>query len=242
MRSLKPRTTTRTAMYNYGGSGLPNITGSALPVGVLYNFYIYGSIGPVIDYADMIAALDHATEADVFRVHINTPGGDLDSALAIIHAFMRTRAHVVTIADGEVASAGTIIFFAGHSFVINRYANFMFHDGSTGSFQKVNEQLKRLNALSELLQQLAHDLYSPWLDDEEIDSILSGRDEYKTSAWVLERVTDPVRIRAHVEKQKAMIEEANAINDRMEQQIEDITAELEAEAQESKTRSFQLNG
>lgn len=191
-----------------------NVQQRSFPTAATHNFYIYGVIEELPDYVDLITVLDYAQEHDTINVFINSPGGDLDVAISIIHAIMRTRANVSTYADGRVASAATLIFLASQSQVVLPYSNFMFHDGAYGMSQKVNEHLKHATATTELLSKLAHDLYSSVFSEDEIEEILEGRDRYMDSEEMVERLS------AHYEK--------------MEEEIEKAQKELEEEEQKPK--------
>ena len=167
----------------------PNVQQRSYPTSATHNFYIYGQITSLPDYVDMITILDTASDEDIINIYINSPGGDLDAAISIIHAIMRSRANIITYADGQVASAATLVFLASDAQVVLPYSNFMFHDGSYGVLQKVNEHLKHAVATSNLLTKLATDLYSPVFNDDEIEDILEGRDHYMDSEEMVERLT-----------------------------------------------------
>lgn len=160
----------------------------AEPVAFHYDVQIYDEIGGPDCYGDLINLLDMASENDVFDIHIATPGGDLDGALAIIHAIARSRAHVVGHAEAVVASAGTIIFLACRGWSVNDFATFMFHDGSTVSAGKFNETKKQIEAVTNLYTKVAKKFYGPVLTQEEITKILEGSDLYLDAEEMLARL------------------------------------------------------
>lgn len=158
------------------------------PTPIPHVFYLYDDIGEPSDYVDLIYHLDVAGPDDVFHLHIATGGGLLDSAIAIIHAIMRTQATVIGFADAMVASAGTLIFFACHSYCISPFSTFMLHDGSSGAIGKLTDSIKNLHATRTLISDIAHQIYEPIFSSEEIDHILEGSDLYLTADEVLERI------------------------------------------------------
>ena len=167
----------------------PNIQQRSLPTSATHNFYLYGEIqSDTQNYVDMITTLDYAQPNDIINIYINTPGGSVNTAISIIHAMMRSQANVMTHADGEVASAGTLIFFAGQSYIVYPFSHFMLHDASEGAMGKISENIKRVHATSELINKLAYELYSPVFSDEEIDDILEGRDYYCTAEEMYDRI------------------------------------------------------
>lgn len=153
------------------------------------HFYFYDDITDPVNYCEIVYTLDHASQGDIINLHFATDGGSMESAIVILHAIMRTNAHVVGYADGGVASAGTILFLACHEHVVSPFSHFLFHDGSYGSNgMKFNESVKQANAISELYSDLAYTVYGEFFDDIEIERILEGIDCYQTSAQMVERI------------------------------------------------------
>lgn len=179
----------------------------SFPSGAVHNFYIYGPVSSDInDYVDMITILDISEEHDRINIFLNTPGGALDTAISIIHAMMRSRAQIVCHADGMVASAGTLIFFAAQTYVIYPYATFMFHDGAMGIQGKINESMKNIAATSQLIERLAYDLYIPVFNEDEVVDILEGRDHYCDSQEMLERIQSAAEQNAETEQEESQPE------------------------------------
>lgn len=172
----------------------PGVSQVSIPAVAQHTFYIHGTIEDIYEYNNMIAVLDNCQENDIINMFINTPGGSLTATISILHAMMRCRGTVVTHADGEVASAGTLLFLAGTHKVVYPYAHFMFHDGSMGNIGKINESLKNISATSELLEKMAYDIYKPFFSEEEIDDILEGRDYYCSSEEMYDRIEEGLRI------------------------------------------------
>ena len=148
---------------------------------ITYHFFIHGPIEGSEDYIDLLDALYSATRDDVIILHLNTPGGHLNTAVEIIHAIAQTEATVVGSADGEVASAGSLIFFACHTFIIGEFCEVMIHDGSSGAWGKINENLKAATHTSLRLSAIYHKVYGRFLPEEEVQAILDGADLYMSA-------------------------------------------------------------
>ena len=188
--------------------GSSEIQQRSLPTSATHNFYLYGVIDDLQEYVDFIATLDYAQEHDIINIYINSPGGSLTTAISIVHAMMRSQANIICHADGEVASAATLIFFAGHMYVVYPYSHAMFHDASGGvGNQKLNENMKRIHATSELIEQMAFDLYCPVFSEEEVIEILEGKDYYCSAEELYDR------IHAVNEAQKEEIEKLQELTD-----------------------------
>lgn len=65
-------------------------------------------------------------------IRINSPGGQVYQALAIIGRLKRSPCHIVTEGYGHVMSAATLILAAGDRRKISAYAFFMHHESSYG--------------------------------------------------------------------------------------------------------------
>jgi len=178
----------------------------AYPSGAIHNFYVYGEIvSDIGSYVDMITVMDLAEENDVINLYINTGGGSLESTISIVHAMLRSNAQIICHADGQIASAGTLIFFAGSSFVVYPFAHAMFHDGSTIIGGKFSENLKAAEATSGLIKKICMELYVPYFTKKEVKNILNGKDMYLTS----EELHDRIIVGAEIAKRE--LEEAGVV-------------------------------
>lgn len=160
----------------------------AQPTGYTFHFFIHGEIGCSSGYIDLLDALYNGTEADTIYIHINTGGGYLDTAVELIQAISTTPAHVITCADGMVASAGSLLFFSGHAFVVGRFCEVMLHDGSSGPYGKFNENMKSIVSSSKRLEILYHSVYEPFFTKGEVKKVLKGEDLYLHADDVEKRI------------------------------------------------------
>ena len=179
----------------------------AQPSGYTFHFFIHGEIGCSSGYIDLLDALYNGTEADTIYIHINTGGGYLDTAVELIQAISTTPAHVITCADGMVASAGSLLFFSGHAFVVGKFCEVMLHDGSSGPMGKFNENLKSAVSSSKRLEYLYHEVYEPFFTKKEVAKVLKGEDLYLHAEEVEERIVKTMEQMAD-EAEKQLEEEA----------------------------------
>ena len=152
------------------------------------HFYISGAIEDEEDYTDLIDALYTGKSNETIIIHLNSPGGRLDVTMQILNALKVSDADVITVADGEVASAASLILFASQQIAVQPYSYIMIHDGSGGNFGKLNENLKQASFIAELTKKLYRDIYIPFLTEEEVDKVLDGKDMWLSSEEVNERV------------------------------------------------------
>lgn len=155
--------------------------------GMDYHFYIHGGIEESHEYLDLLYTLQTSTREDKIHIHINSGGGYLDTAVEIINAIRNSQSQVIAHAEALVASAATLIFFSADALIVHPFCQFMIHDGSSGEFGKVNENLKSATSGSERIKLIAHDIYKHYLTEEEIDNVLAGMDLYLLAEDVQER-------------------------------------------------------
>ena len=156
--------------------------------GTDYHYYLNKEITEPADYVELLSCLKFGSEEDVIHIHINCPGGCLQTTIQIVNAINDTKATVIGVADGLVASGASLIFFSCPAIEIKKYSTFMLHDGAGGNAGKVNENLVAIKHVSTILKQMYNDIYYPVITKKEIAKILQGQDLYLTSDQVEERI------------------------------------------------------
>lgn len=111
---------------------------------------IYDEIGFWGTTAARFASFIKAITADELRVYLNSPGGDAFDGLAIMNALRRHPAKVVVTVDSLAASAASVIAMAGDEIVMNRGAEFMIHEVSSGTWGDAAEMRKIAEALEKI--------------------------------------------------------------------------------------------
>lgn len=96
------------------------------------NAYITNSIEDPDIYNELCYLLQNATETDVFNIHLNTPGGQIDSAFMVVDAIKNSKAKTTACLSGTVASAGTIIALACNDLIVADHTAFMVHNYTGG--------------------------------------------------------------------------------------------------------------
>lgn len=122
--------------------------------------FIYDDIGP--DWLGMVSAKSIMAELDKtagpVTVRINSPGGDVNEAMAIYNALSR-RADVTVEIDGIAASAASYIAMAGKTIRIAENAMIMIHNPWTFAMGDANELRKTAGVLDKYGQGIV-DVYA----------------------------------------------------------------------------------
>lgn len=158
-----------------------------IPVNI-HHFYIVDEINEVDPYLELINTLKTAEAHDSVYIYINSPGGNLHTAIQVISAIKQSQATVITSLDALCCSAATLIFLSGHKFMVNPNCTFMIHNYSNFTGGKGNELALQVKHQEEHFKTLAQDIYGGFLTAEEITSVLNGKDIWLGSKDVVARL------------------------------------------------------
>jgi len=125
---------------------------------------------------------------DVIEININSPGGMVDTAIAICEAMRNSQATIVTHVDGVAASAASLILLCGEYIYCGPHAEIMIHSGTTGYFGEPEKIRKEAKFYEGRLAGIMKDYYSKFFTDEEIDEVIEGKDLYLTGEDMNERL------------------------------------------------------
>lgn len=156
--------------------------------GRTHHVYLTDFIQNPFTYNELAHTLREAYPSDEFIIYLNTPGGNIDSALMIIDAIKNTSAKVKAHLSGTVASAGTLITMVCHEIYIAPHTHFMIHNysvqGVGGKGAEVRDYVK-FNDTE--LNKTFKAIYGNFLTDKEASEIIEGKDLWLSSEEVIER-------------------------------------------------------
>lgn len=181
----------------------PNKTFTTEFRGVHYEYYLTGEIGDPDDYLDLCNILRSAGPQDEVVLRINCPGGSMHTGQMIVNAVWESEANVIGFIESDCASMATYIFLACDNWGVSKYAEFMAHTCSYGSFGKEHENFDRTNFIRKQQHKRTKEGYRSFLTDAEIDSVLAGLDVYLNAEEIMERLP------AYAEYRESLDEEGN---------------------------------
>jgi len=129
-------------------------------------------------YSKLFNLLRSVGEYDVVNIYINSPGGNLFTGVQLISCMKQSMAHIRTILDGQAMSLAPLILFAGDEIQISENSMIMFHQYSSLSGGKGNEQLSNATAMTDFYKNTLNKYGKPFLEDKEIERICNGQDLY----------------------------------------------------------------
>lgn len=155
--------------------------------GDTYHCFIWDAITDPFDYSKLCLLL-RTVEADKqVHLHINTPGGDLDSVFAIIDAMVVCKADITVILSGSVASGGTMLTMYADHLEVSPFVSFMIHYYSSGSYGKGNEIRDQVKFIEKHLPSAYNAMYKKFLTPKEIKEVVDGRDMWMGMNEILDR-------------------------------------------------------
>lgn len=149
--------------------------------------YIQDEIGEPSYYSELCHILRSTPKGMTVNLHINTPGGMIDSATQIIDAITESKAKVVARLTGTVASAGTIIALSCDEVIPAAHLSFMIHNYSAGLYGKGHEMKARQEFMDKSLNTSFKSFYAGFLTEKEMEDVIDGKDIWIGTEEVAER-------------------------------------------------------
>ena len=158
-----------------------------------HHLYLYSALDMKLwsNLVDTLCRLlDFATVDDILHIHIASPGGSVILMGRIVSAIQKTKAKVVTYAEGGVASAATAVWAAGHERHIFPGAYFMQHMSSQLLAGKTTDiAAKSIFCMSYIEEQLRDLVELKLFTAEEVnDMIEKSADIYISGREAIDRV------------------------------------------------------
>lgn len=139
-------------------------------------------------YRNLVHAVENLSEDDVLHLSINSYGGQLDSAIAIIGAMQRTEAHVHCSIDGMAASAASLIALAAPSLSIAPMASMMIHAATFGTFGTQSSVVSHASFVDKKVKDIMQEIYKDFLSQKELDEVFMGAEIWLTADEIFERL------------------------------------------------------
>lgn len=153
-----------------------------------YSIYLNSVLERPNKYNELFNLIRTAVPNDTINLYLNGVGGDLFTAMQLINALSVSDADVYAIADGQLISAHTLIFLSCRKFIIHDSCLFMFHNFTSGTYGKGNEQKAEIFAITEWFEKVVKQIYVPFLSEDEFIRIVRGEDIWMLSDEINERL------------------------------------------------------
>jgi ATP-dependent protease ClpP protease subunit len=158
------------------------------PIASLHELYLSGEIDSPENYIEWFQTIRHASENDIIKIYINSPGGDAFTAIQFIRAIQESDATIIMSVEGMCASAATMIFLQGHSFEVSEHSVWMIHNYSSGVMGKGHEIHSQAIFDKGWSEKMIREIYKDFLSEKEITKVLDGADLWMGGDEVIKRL------------------------------------------------------
>lgn len=176
-----------------------------------YDVFIDTDIEEPSEYRDLLSILFGANEYDTVNLFINSNGGNLDTALAIVEGLKCTNARVTAHIIGACHSAASIISMYCHEVAVLDSAYSMVHTATFGSFGNTGNVRAHTDFTVKMVERLLHETYEGFLNAEELHKVKTGVELWFDADEIRERMGR--RVKYLEAKQKKMIKAMKAQSD-----------------------------
>jgi ATP-dependent protease ClpP protease subunit len=143
----------------------------------------------------------HTTSDIPILLHINSCGGCVDSALGVCNIIENNQNPIITIINGQSASAGTMLSIVGHKRLIYPASYAMVHEGSSyigGDNKDIEDDIHNMEVVEDIIKKLYLDntlLTSKEYDELCIDDKVWKAEECYSHGLVDMIIDDPNKLR-----------------------------------------------
>lgn len=138
-------------------------------------------------YRDAFHVLRTASEMDMVRIIINSPGGLLSSAIAFRNAIAEANCPVIAVIEGECHSAASMIACSCDDMEVKDYASSLVHSASYGSMGTSSNIQAHVDFTTKQTQKFIREVYATYLSEQEIDEVLKNREIWMDADEMRER-------------------------------------------------------
>jgi ATP-dependent protease ClpP protease subunit len=159
-------------------------------------------------YRTVLQGIESLGEGDVVLLSINSYGGQLDGAIAIINAIENTEAEVHASIEGVAASAASLIALASPSISVSPYATMMVHSATFGAFGKQSDVISHASFVDKQVRTLMHNVYKDFLTDKELEEVIMGKEFWFDAEEIVLRLE--LRAQLQEKREKALAKSLKA--------------------------------
>ena len=153
-------------------------------------------------YRTVLQGIESLGEGDVVLLSINSYGGQLDGAIAIINAIENTDADVHASIEGVAASAASLIALASPSISVSPYATMMVHAATFGAFGKQSDVISHASFVDKQVRNLMGSVYKDFLSEKELEEVIMGKEMWFDAEEIVRRL----ELRAELQEKRAKAE------------------------------------
>lgn len=197
-----------------------------------YDIYLSEEIIEPNRYNHLFNLFRSVSPNDTINIYVNSEGGDLHTGLQFIKAMKACQARVITYLDGTAMSLAPLLLFAGDDIVVTEHSMIMFHDYSTVQYGKGNELVKQNNAYADLYVDMLYSYACPFLTEDEVTDIVTGKDMYCTGDDITQRIERIMKMNESAQEESNAAAETLDMVDNSSNELAELTKTVKAAEEE----------
>lgn len=159
-----------------------------------FDVFLDSNIEEPSEYRELLSVLFNATDDDTVNIFINSNGGHLDTALAIVEGLKSTSAHVTAVIIGACHSAASIISLHCHEIAILDSAYMMVHTASYGTAGNTGNVKAHTEFTTKQVEKLLNDTYEGFLSSAELNQVKIGAELWFDADEIRARMVTRVKV------------------------------------------------
>ena len=183
-----------------------------------YNIYLSEEIGDCDQYTDIFNIFRTANEEDHINLIINSPGGQVWTAMQFLFAMSQCQCEITGIIDGIAHSAASLIFLNCDSFSVPELSLMMVHNYTGGNIGKGHELKQWIEGSNTHIENIFRRAYKYFLTKKEIDQLINGKDFWFSGDEILGRLDKKMKKEKKKAKKKRKQQEQLEQQEQQEQQ------------------------
>lgn len=153
-----------------------------------YDIYLDEEIKDPTYYRQALQVIRSGQRGDLIRIHISSPGGNLNSALMFKNAIEESDADVVAIIQAEAYSAAGLIALSCPMIEVKKHATMMCHSAAFGAGGIVQNVRDHVDFTGKHAEAVMDEVYENFLNPEELEDIRRGREIWLDYQQIGERL------------------------------------------------------
>lgn len=158
-----------------------------------HDVFLDGDITEPSNYRELLALLFNAGEEDSVNIFINSNGGHLDTALAVVEGLKATEARVTAVLIGACHSAASIISMYCHHVAVLDNAYSMVHTASFGAAGSTGNVKAHTEFTVRQVEKLLNETYEGFLNKDELVKVKQGVELWFDADEIRERMESRVK-------------------------------------------------
>lgn len=176
-----------------------------------FDVFLDSNIEEPSEYRELLSIMFGATDDDTINIFINSNGGHLDTALAIVEGLKSTNAHVTAVIIGACHSAASIISMYCHEVAVLDNAYSMVHTASYGTAGNTGNVKAHTEFTTRQVEKLLNETYEGFLTKDELTKVKQGVELWFDADQIRARMQNRVKyLMTQLKKQQKILNSAAA--------------------------------